>query len=96
MVIPWIVIVVVALGLGITYIGRRLIRTSRLSKGCNIAAWTAVIVFFVLPIASMALIRRSGGPLVVLSWITYVGLGFLSFIFCFLLVRDAALQRIRT
>jgi predicted MPP superfamily phosphohydrolase len=88
MVIPWIVIVVLAVSLGITFIGRRLIRTSRLRKPWNIVAWVGLILFFVLPIASMVFIRRSGGTPLLLSWITYVGLGFISFVFFLLLLRD--------
>jgi uncharacterized protein len=88
MVIPWILIVVLVIALGITFIGRRLIRTSRLRKLRNIAAWAGLILFFVLPIVSMAFIRRSGGEWPILSWVTYVGLGFLSFVFFLLLARD--------
>lgn len=89
MVIPWLVIVVLALSLGITFIGRRLIRTSRLRKPWNIAAWTALILFFILPIASMSFIRQAGRTTPVLvSWVIYVGLGFLSFVFFLLLARD--------
>jgi predicted MPP superfamily phosphohydrolase len=88
-VIPWILIVVLVVTLGVTYIGRRLIRTSRLRKPWIIVAWVGLILFFVLPIASMSFIRRSGGTLPLLSWITYVGLGFLSFVFFLLLLRDS-------
>jgi predicted MPP superfamily phosphohydrolase len=88
MVIPWILIVVLVIALGVTFIGRRLIRTSRLRKPWNIAAWAGLILFFVLPIVSMAFIRRSGGEWPILSWVTYVGLGFLSFVFFLLLARD--------
>ncbi len=89
MVIPWILIVVVALSLGVTFIGRRLIRTSRLRKPWNIAAWTGLILFFVFPIIFTALIRQFGrtSPRFV-SWVIYVGLGFLSFVFFILLARD--------
>jgi uncharacterized protein len=89
MVIPWIVIIIVALSLGVTFIGRRLIRTSRLRKRWNIAAWVGLILFFVFPIVFTILIRQIGGtspPLV--SWVIYVGLGFLSFVFFILLARD--------
>lgn len=88
MVIPWILIVVLAVSIGVTFIGRRLIRTSRLRKPWNIVAWSALVFFFLLPIASMSFIRRNGEMLPLLSWVTYVGLGFLSFVFFLLLLRD--------
>jgi len=85
----WIIIVLVVISLGITYIGRRLIKSSRLPKKWNTAAWAGLILFFALPIVSMMFMRQSNSVNHLMSWITYVGLGLLSFIFFFLLVRDS-------
>ena len=88
MILGWFLIVFTVLGLGITYIGRRLIRTSKLQKPWNIAAWAGLVFFFALPVLSMFFMRRSGEPNHPLAWVTYVGLGLLSFIFLFLFIRD--------
>ena len=90
MAVPWFLLVIATLTLGITYVGRRLIRTSRLPKAWNIAAWLGLVLLFVMPIALMAFIRRSSEPPLMLSWIAYVGLGLLSFVFFFLVLRDTA------
>ncbi|HUL45271.1 MAG TPA: metallophosphoesterase [Bacteroidota bacterium] len=88
MAIPWILIVISFVSLGVTYIGRRLIRTSGLPRPWRVVAWTVLILLFVLPIVSVAFIRRNGASSLVLSWVTYVGLGFLSSVFFLLLARD--------
>jgi hypothetical protein len=88
MAIPWILFVVAVISVGITYVGRRLIRTSHFSKPWNAAAWTGLVLLFVMPISLMALIRRSSELPLALSWIAYVGLGLLSFVFFLLVFRD--------
>jgi uncharacterized protein len=90
MMITWIVIVILVLSHGITYIGRRLIRTSKLKKPWNIAAWIVLTLSFLLPVVSMMFTRSISGTSLLLSWITYTALGLLSFIFFFLFIRDAA------
>ena len=75
-----------------TYTGWRLITPAKMRFPLNLLAWAAVVSLwpsFLLPI----LLRRAGfdHPLVdVLSLVIYAGIGFMSLVLAFLLIRDAA------
>ncbi len=87
----WLLIVLSVLGGGAYYVGRRLIIPFGLPTAGRIAAWIALAVVIVLPLVSMALIRRGGGWTIPLTWIAYVALGFLSLVVTLLIVRDVLL-----
>ncbi len=84
-------IVTVVCSLGITYIGKRLIKPMAWSKKQKRIAWIILSSIFLLPVFSTIFSRVSGGTGSTFSWITYVGLGFISFVFTFLFLRDAGL-----
>jgi predicted MPP superfamily phosphohydrolase len=86
--ITWITIVLVVLGIGYAYIGWRVIIPAKLVMPWKLYAWLALALMFLLPFSSMFLLRYDERLVDPLSWVVYVGLGFLSFVFTLLLIRD--------
>lgn len=85
----WYTIVASVLGLGFWYVSRRLIRPAALSRRGKIIARIALALLLILPIASAMLVRAGRDAWTdPLAWLGYTGLGFLSFLFTFLLIRD--------
>ena len=83
-----IVFSVFALGYG--YVGWRLISQANLTVLWNSLAWAAVIIAFLLPVASVVLGRTGYEELSgKFAWLTYVSMGFFSFLFTLLIIRDA-------
>jgi predicted MPP superfamily phosphohydrolase len=80
-------------GLAFFYVGRRLIRTSALSKRAKRYAWLTLLFWFLVPIVSFALFIRGkeSGFDDAFSWVGYVSLGLFSLVFTFVVLRDAAL-----
>lgn len=89
--ILWITILVTVMGGGFAYVGWRLITPMNLPGGWKVAAWTLVGAMFFAPVVSMFLFRFVEGIGGWWSWVTYVSLGFLSFLFTLLVVRDLGL-----
>lgn len=81
------------IALGYAYVGWRLISPSGLGKGWKLVAWAGILAMFLLPVTSVFL-DRSGYVEISsrLAWITYVSMGFFSFLFTFILLRDAGLS----
>jgi hypothetical protein len=88
MYLTWITIVFAVLSIGYVYIGWRLLVPAKLESGWKILAWSGLAALFILPIASSFLMRHNEKLTDPLSWGAYVSLGFLSFVFTFLLMRD--------
>lgn len=89
--IIFFLIVFVALALGYGYIGWRLIASSALSPPWSTLAWVLLIVLAILPpltIALEVLGREKWSDK--LAWVSYVSIGFLSFLFTLLVIRDVA------
>ncbi|MEW6509821.1 MAG: metallophosphoesterase [Bacteroidota bacterium] len=86
--VTWITIVLVVLGVGYAYIGWRLIIPAKLMMPWRLCAWIAVALLFLLPFGSTFLMRYNERLTEPLSWVSYVGLGFLSFVLTLLLARD--------
>jgi predicted MPP superfamily phosphohydrolase len=86
--ITWITIVLVVLGIGFAYIGWRVIIPAKLMMPWKLHAWLALALMFLLPFSSMFLLRYDERLVDPLSWLVYVGLGFLSFVFTLLVLRD--------
>ena len=84
----WISIVVGALAIGCGYVGWRLIVTSNLAMPWRLYAWLALVLMFVLPFGSSLLMGYAEKLTDPLSWISYVGLGFLSLVLTLLIARD--------
>ncbi|MFA6541386.1 MAG: metallophosphoesterase [Bacteroidota bacterium] len=89
--IIWFSIVTVVCSVGIFFIGRRLIKPMKWKSPYRQIAWTILSAIFLFPVASMIFTRVWKGNDLLFSWITYVGLGFISFIFTLLFLRDAVL-----
>ncbi len=85
-----IVFAVFALGYG--YAGWRLISSSGLQQPWSKIAWIIVAVCFLLPVVSVIL-DRSGYDKISgrFAWATYVSMGFFSFLFTLVIIRDAGL-----
>ncbi len=86
--ITWISIVFVILAIGYAYVGWRVIVPAKLVMPWKLYAWLALGLMFFLPFGSMFLLRYDERLTDPLSWVAFVGLGFLSFLFTLLLARD--------
>ncbi len=93
--IIWFSIVTIVSSLGIFYIGRRLINPMKWNRARKRTAWSILVIIFTLPIVSMSLVRFGDGANFYLAWVTYVGLGFASFLFVLLFFRDISLLVLR-
>lgn len=82
-------IVFIVLTVGYTYVGRRLITASGLRKPWNKLAWTMLIILAILPPLTIGL-EISGYEKLSdsLAWVSYVSIGFMSFLFTLLIARD--------
>ena len=92
----WFVMVSAVLFGGYSYLSWRLIKPARLSKGWKWTARIALAALLVIPVTT-SILQRSGaeqmlGPLV---WVAYVGLGLLSSVFTFVLLRDIVWMIVR-
>ncbi|MBI5464878.1 MAG: hypothetical protein HY966_08010, partial [Ignavibacteriales bacterium] len=86
----WIGIMVSVLSLGFYYMGQRLIIPFRLDAPYKQIAWTVLSLMYLIPFSSFFMVRFAERYTGLYSWIGYVSLGFLSFVFVMLAVRDAA------
>lgn len=84
----WIGIMLVTLSVGFFYIGWRLIVPFHLQSPYKQLAWTGLAVMYLIPFSSFFLIRFAEEWSDALSWIGYISLGLLSFIFSLLIIRD--------
>lgn len=86
-----IVVSVFAIGYGL--VGWRLIATSNLAWPWSAAAWAALALLFVMPVtAFMMQINRIEGPVAdVFSWLGYLTMGFISFVFTLVVMREIVL-----
>ncbi len=80
-------------GTGYAYVGWRLIHTASLQPPWSTAAWTALIILYILPISSFGLaINRLEHPVVdTLAWGAYTALAFMVFVISLLIVRDVGM-----
>ena len=87
----WFFVVIGVLSAGFAYIGWRLITPFDFSRSGKILAWATLVLLILLPVLATFFGRwnpRWRGPL---SWVAYLSLGFLSFVFTLLVLRDLAL-----
>ncbi|MCU0412395.1 MAG: metallophosphoesterase [Bacteroidetes bacterium] len=84
----WTLTVIAVLTAGLFYIGWRLITPFDLPKWERVAAWVGLALMILLPFFGMILGRRLPAWQGTLSWITYISLGFISFVFTLLVIRD--------
>lgn len=86
--ITWITIVLVVLGIGYAYVGWRMVIPAKLAMPWKLYAWLGLALMFLLPFGSSFLMRVNEKLTDPLAWISYIGLGFLSFVFTLLVARD--------
>lgn len=86
----WIGIMVSVLSVGFFYMAWRLIIPFHLEAPYKQIAWTALSLMYLIPFSSFFMVRFAEKYSGLYSWIGYVSLGFLSFVFVMLVVRDAA------
>lgn len=86
----WFIIVFSVLGIGCAYVGWRVISPAHLNPPYNRIAWAGLLLLFLIPLSNMILQRQFETWNPNLAWIAYVGLGFLSFLFTFLVIKDIA------
>jgi hypothetical protein len=87
----WISIMIVVLGIGLSYIGTRLIGTMPWPRNVKTIGWIGLGVLFLIPFISMLLFRYVEGLGDFWAWAIYLVLGFISFIFTTLVLRDLIL-----
>lgn len=86
----WIFIVLAVLIGGFFYIGLRIIPPAGLLSPFNVIAWIVLFLFIIILPLSFSLMRNGNEHLNDrFAWITYVVMGFLSFLLTFLLLKDA-------
>jgi hypothetical protein len=86
----WIGIMVSVLSLGYYYMGQRLIMPFNLESPQKQIAWTVLSLMYLIPFSSFFMVRFAEKYTGLYSWIGYISLGFLSFVFVMLVFRDAA------
>jgi len=89
--IIFFLIVFLILAIGCSYIGWRLIAPAKLGRKWKLLAWTSLILLALLPPLTISLeISGYEDWSDRLSWVSYVSIGFLSFLFTLLVIRDVA------
>ena len=84
----WILVPLLVLAAGIYYVGRRLMSPFGLPQRRRKIIWIAIAVWGLLLYLSLFMSRIGGDWSWIVSWIGYVSLGLLSFLFCLVLLRD--------
>lgn len=84
------IIVAAILAVGYGYIGWRMIIPAKLKSSSKLAAWTILILLLLIPLATffLQINKFENGWADILSWFSYVSLGFISLLFTTLLIRD--------
>jgi predicted MPP superfamily phosphohydrolase len=85
----WIGIMLSVLSIGYFYMAWRLIMPFGLEAPYKQIAWTALSLMYLIPFSSFFMVRFAERYSGLYSWIGYVSLGFLSFVFVALVFRDA-------
>ena len=88
MYLVWMGIILTVYGIGISYMGWRLIAPFQLQAPYKQLAWGGLILMFMIPFSTFIFMRFAEQISDSLSWIGYLSLGFLSFVFVSLFFRD--------
>ncbi len=80
------------LTLGFTYVGWRLIEPANLAAPWSLLAWAAWFGFMLLPPLNLMLrlVRRKRSANTLISWLTYLSMGVLNYLFLLILLRDVS------
>ena len=84
----WIGIMISVLSIGFFYMAFRLIGPFNLQAPFKQIAWIGLALMYLIPFSSFFMVRFAEEYSGFLSWIGYVSLGFLSFVFVALFFRD--------
>lgn len=84
----WMAIILSVYGIGYSYIGWRLIIPFQLQSPYKQFAWIGLALMFLIPFSTFIVMRFAEKYSDAVSWIGYISLGFLSFVFVTLLFRD--------
>ena len=85
----WIGVMASVLSLGFYYMGQRLIVPFSFPAPHRQVAWATLALMYLIPFSSFFMVRFAEKYSGFYSWVGYIALGFLSFVFVFLLFRDA-------
>jgi len=88
MYLMWMAIILTVYGIGISYLGWRLISPFKLQSPYKLLAWTGLLAMFMIPFSTFILMRFAEKASDALSWIGYVSLGLISFVFVGVFLRD--------
>ncbi len=86
----WIGIMISVLSIGFFYMGWRLVSPFHLQSPYKQLAWSGLALMYLIPFSSFFMVRFAEKYSDGLSWIAYISLGFLSFVFVALFFRDVA------
>jgi len=86
----WMGIILSVYGIGYSYIGWRLIIPFHLQTPYKQFAWIGLALMFLVPFSTFIVMRFAEKYSDAVSWIGYISLGFLSFVFVALFLRDIA------
>lgn len=88
MFLVWIGIMITVLSIGYFYMAWRLIMPFQLEAPQKHIAYTLLSLMYIIPFSSFFLVRIAEKYTGLYSWIGYISLGFLSFVFVALVFRD--------
>lgn len=88
MFLVWIGIMITVLSIGYFYMAWRLIMPFHLEAPQKQIAYTLLSLMYIIPFSSFFLVRIAEKYTGLYSWIGYISLGFLSFVFVALIFRD--------
>ena len=88
MYLTWMAIILTVYGIGISYLGWRLISPFKLQPPYKLLAWTGLILTFMIPFSTFILMRFAENASDALSWVGYISLGLISFVFVGVFSRD--------
>jgi uncharacterized protein len=90
--ILFFIVAMAILSLGYTYMGVRLIIPAQLPAPWNSIAWVAIVIFLLIPPLTMyfQMKRVDSTWAHILMWVGYISMGFFSFLFTSVVVRDLA------
>lgn len=91
MYLVWMGIMITVLSIGFFYMAWRLVIPFHFAAPYKQIAWTVLALMYLIPFSSFFMVRFAEKYSGLYSWIGYVSLGFLSFVFVALVFRDVAL-----
>jgi predicted MPP superfamily phosphohydrolase len=91
MYLVWMGIMITVLSVGFFYMAWRLVIPFHFTAPYKQIAWTVLALMYLIPFSSFFMVRFAEKYSGLYSWIGYVSLGFLSFVFVALVFRDAAM-----